>query len=252
MKKIILILILSIGISSNAFATGNDSNALLLTHLDVDFTDASVGDGNSPHTPTLVSLPTINGAAPKFGAGDALFVSASTSYTTYPDSTDWAFGTGNFTVDFWYKPVTTGNQDLCGQGSDGNNVWRCQYDGTNLCFRVASGGVNFVNIAVSQSISAGTWYHIACIRGWSGNANTWALCFNGTALGTTSDSTSFPDYTGTFQIGNSTNSADGSTNGHIDEFRVSNTARWTANFTPPTSAYSSGSGVKQLATLGAG
>ena len=63
--------------------------------MNSDFTDSSTYN----HTPTTVNSPTIDGAAPKFGAGAGDFVAASTQYVTYPNTSLFDVGTGDFTID---------------------------------------------------------------------------------------------------------------------------------------------------------
>jgi hypothetical protein len=82
------------------------------------------------------------------------------------------------------------------------------------------------------------WHHIAFVR----NGNDLKYYFDGTQTGSTADVTgeSFGDSTNTVYIGRSQGGAEAWSaywNGYQDEYRVSDTARYTGNFTPSTTAF---------------
>jgi hypothetical protein len=87
-----------------------------------------------------------------------------------------------------------------------------------------------------SSISTNTWYHWAIVK----NGSTITHYFNGTALTTLLSSqgtmTSGHGFNAINKIGVYSNNSLG-WNGHLDEIRVSNTARYTANFTPSTTPF---------------
>ena len=118
------------------------------------------------------------------------------------------------------------------------------YTGAKWRWTVYSGGSAILDME-SSSLSAtnGTWYHLAIVRGWGGNANDWALTVDGTAVATSTTSITIPDFADTLNIGEA---IEGTSRGWIDEVRISNNARWTANFTPATSAYTLDSNTKLL------
>jgi hypothetical protein len=64
-----------------------------------------------------------------------------------------------------------------------------------------STGVYPINDVAWATPVVNTWYHIALIRGWGGNANSWTVCINGTSLGATSLTTTYPDIAAALQIG---------------------------------------------------
>jgi hypothetical protein len=76
------------------------------------------------------------------------------------------------------------------------------------------------------------WYHVALVR----SSNAIKFYVNGTDIttGTPSDSSS---YSGAFAIGGEPSSGGGYFAGNIDEFAISDIARWTSNFTPPDWPY---------------
>lgn len=83
----------------------------------------------------------------------------------------------------------------------------------------------------ATTISTNTWTHVAVVR----NSNTFTLYINGTNDGSTSSSD--PILQSDFAIGALSNSGAYDLLGYIDEVRISDTARYTGNFTAPTSAF---------------
>jgi len=80
---------------------------------------------------------------------------------------------------------------------------------------------------VAFSCTANRWNHLA----FTANSTHMSVFVNGTLSGTTG----IPSYgVGNFDIGTINTGTDGSFNGYISNFRVSNTRVYTANFTPPT------------------
>jgi hypothetical protein len=160
---------------------------------------------------------------------------------------DWYFGAGDFTIDFWVRfnalPASGGYAFFWHQDTDANNYWQCMLHNDagvkKWRMKVQSGGVTTVSVIVNAaSLSTGVWYHLAFVR----SGNNWMIFQDGTQCGTTvSDADPVPDLTGGPMIGVEFDGTNG-LNGWLDEFRVSKgVARWTSNFTPPTSAYTADS-----------
>ena len=62
------------------------------------FEDSSVGH-TEDHTPTVYGA-TIDTTIYKYGSGSGNFTG--NSYITFPDSVDWYFGSGAFTISIWF------------------------------------------------------------------------------------------------------------------------------------------------------
>ena len=166
------------------------------------------------------------------GAGDYLATRATPAY---------AFGTKDFTIEFWYYatslPSTSspaGMIDMRG-GTNGGTVTEptLYFDGTNG-FRWYTNATS-VLISGNTLISANSWQHFAIVRA----SGVLKMYINGTYTGTSyTDSLNYPAKA--TYIGNTN---DGVYNyyyaGYLSDFRITNGyARYTANFTPPTSAFS--------------
>jgi hypothetical protein len=100
----------------------------------------------------------------------------------------------------------------------------------------ASGTFDPGNFQSSGTISTTTWTHIALVRDSANSTLTYYI--NGTASGqTTSFTTVIPALTTYSHTIGSYESGTYSFNGFIDEFRITNKARYTSNFTAPTEEF---------------
>jgi len=184
----------------------------------------------------------ITTAQSKFGDASGLF-NGNGAYLSTPDSADWYFGTGDFTIDFWVRfnvlPSAGGFQIFFSQRVDDNNVVSFQLYNAAGTYKWRwwgfSGGGNIFAIAVnSPGLSTNTWYHVALVR----SGNLWYFFQNGTQCGVTAtDADAVPDLAAPISIGRY-----GTTlyfvNGWLDELRISKgVARWTSNFTPSSAPF---------------
>ena len=177
-------------------------------------------------------------------AGTSYYFDGIGDKLTSPEHANWQLGGGggNFTIDLWIRLSAVSNNGMVSQREDDENHWGFYFDSNGINF--AQQVADSVTINIAQGSSAGwstnIWYHVALIRGWSGNANDYALTRDGAAVKTETEADALADFTGEFNIG-WTSFGNWYTDGYIDEFRISNTARWTADFSAslPTVAYTS-------------
>lgn len=205
-------------------ATQFDTDCKLMQHMDdVGLTDSS----------TSATAITINGSVArsntqsKFGGFSANFPGTSSDFLRAAMGANGAFGTADFTIDFWvYISSFSSNIDFIGQGPEANK-WEMRRDGAGrISFEFGSSNI----VAPSWTPSTGQWYHIAVTRGGT-NLN---LFIDGTSIASATDSSNFSS-SDDVEIGYLGNAA---LNGFWEEGRViKGTAVWTANFTPPVAAY---------------
>jgi hypothetical protein len=151
--------------------------------------------------------------------------------------------TGNFTAECWANTSTITNATqptLFTIGSDGAGLVVGFYAGTFYCYMLGSGG-----LMSAATLPLNQWVHVAWVR--VSGVNT--LYLNGVASATASVSGTLSS-TGGVTVGRtgSSGSAFQYFQGSVSNFRVNNTALYTANFTPPTSPLTAVSGT-QLLTL---
>jgi hypothetical protein len=164
---------------------------------------------------------------------------------TTPASVALAFGTGDFTVEFWINFTTTANrQDLIWWGVDANDrggiIWNLTAG--NLTYYISPTVANAINYAFTPS--AGVWYHIALVR-LSGNTR---LYVNGIQGGSTyADSKNYSSSSYFVTIGKDNSAVSSYAFGYISNLRVvKGTAVYTSAFTPPTSPLTAIAGTSLL------
>jgi len=146
----------------------------------------------------------------RFG-GSSLYLNQ--NYLATPDSADFDFGTGDFTVDFWVNFSSFPQlypAFLAGLASGQQRA---------LCLGSASSYFATTAFAYTKSFPfvLNTWYHIAFIR----NAGNIGIAVNGTILGWVVTDSTLWDFGNSMRIGSSAASpANTAVNAYIDEYRV--------------------------------
>ena len=236
------------GTANQSLKCQHDSQTVLLLSCDgtdgsTVFTDSSL----SVKTISVVGNAQIDTAQSKFGGASGLFDGTGDCLTT-PDHNDWNFGSGNFTVDTWVRiaGISASTQAAFAAHYDISGDQRSWIVGLNdtagtrkLLFTLSTDGpavttTEYMSNAITFDV--GNWYHIAVVR----DGNTVRFFLDGVAIGT-GDLTGKTLFNSTALLTIGAISAAAPTlvlNGWLDELRVSNgIARWTANFTPETTAY---------------
>jgi hypothetical protein len=222
---------------------GIDSFTKLMLHFDgADGATTTTDSSASGHTVTFLNGAVLDDAQAKFGSTSLLCGDGVDDYVRVPDSADWAFGTGDFTIDFWIKrPSVSGAfENVFGQGdsglTSGYHYGRIT-DSNNFHCAFNDEGIN-VNSAAGGALNNTNWNHIAVVR----NGSNFAIAINGSWGSNTSSGSSLTDSGGVFAFGQTGDfTGGGSFNGWIDEARISKgVARWApgVSFTPPTEPYS--------------
>ena len=193
----------------------------------------------SSHTVTSHGDANTEQSIKKFGTASLETSITGNGYLTVPASTDWRFGTGDFTIDFWFRTVSGSTfQSLMecreNDGSTGE-YWKIQYLNTSkIRFGVNRAvGANFT-LDSTNTFAANTWHHVAVVR----NGNDYDVYVNGSSEASRSDSDSMPITDSVLVIADTW---DGGFehDGNMDEIRIlKGYAAWTSNFTPPTAPYS--------------
>lgn len=184
---------------------------------------------------TFAGTAQIDTAQHPFTSGGSLLLDGDSDYIYSTNSSDFAFGTGNFTVDFWFRPASvTGDHCLFDTRSYGGagDGFVIHHDGTSL--RVFSGGTGVITGA--STLLVDTWYHCALV-GESGA--TVKLYLDGTQEGSTW-TVAYNFTNDDCVVGKAMDVANYYFSGHISEFRITKgLARWTADFSAslPTAKY---------------
>ena len=211
---------------------GNDAYTKLLIHANEADTSTTPADSSaSVHTITAVGNAQVDTAQypPLTGATGSLLFDGTGDYLSIPTHADFAYGTGDFTVDFWTRFTTVSAQSPWRNGDAGNNTkFSIIYRHDDVAVAVY---LNTTAYLFSWSPTTNTWYHVAVTR----SGTSLRAFVDGTQIGSTQTSSDNIPQVGAW-IGN--NNGVTYMNGWIGEYRESNIARWTANFTPSTVQYS--------------
>lgn len=207
--------------------------SVLLLHMDGTDASTTFTDVYS-HTVTANGNAQIDTAQSKFGGASGLF-DGTGDYLSIPDSADWDFGTGDFTVEGWFRfSAHTTNQSLIGNYLNASTGWAMQRRSDANTLRFGNG--NTALLDVSWTPTDNVWYHIAVTR--SGTSLKGFV--DGSQVGSTAtDSTNLSGSTNALLIGAlNAGSIIFDYSGWMDEIRITKgTARYTSNFTPSASAF---------------
>jgi len=188
----------------------------------------------------------VSSAQVMFGTASGLFDGAGDKIS-YPYNTDWEFGTGDWTIDFWVRVnaiAPTWNGLVSHIGPDLNDRLWIAIDGTtgagNAKITVEAyrtpGPVRYIYL-VDNTVPTptGIWMHVAVVR----SGTNMMLFVNGALKSTQAGFTDpMAALTGGLYIGAADADTNYPTNCFIDELRVSKgIARWTAGFSVPAAPY---------------
>jgi Concanavalin A-like lectin/glucanases superfamily len=213
--------------------SSTDANLVLLAHMDGTDTAQVFPDATGRHAIIANGNAQIDNAQSKFGGTSALFDGAGDYLTTdgVTNSSDFAFGTGDFTIDFWARtPIGPTNKTMFAtSNAPGNDIF-LGFDGGGAFKYNVNGGAT--NILTGPGLAVDTWTHYAIVR----SSGTSTLFVNGTSTASGADTTNFPaNY---LIVGIAGDLSFGPWNGWIEELRIRRDAAWTSSFTPSASAYS--------------
>jgi len=209
----------------------NFANVTLLLHMDgsngsTTFTDNSLNSASI----TASGNAQISTTQSKFGGASGYF-DGNGDYISSSSASITNFGTGDFTVEFWFYSTITGAISIFDSRTNetapnGNGF----VIGTNASSQwVVYQGSNRI---IGSTLSTNTWIHVAVSR----SGSSVRMFLNGNQTGSTWTTTnSFTD--AAFLIGTDYPKNARFVNGYIDDLRVTTVARYTANFTAPTEAF---------------
>jgi hypothetical protein len=209
-------------------STDADGNTHLASNTVNDTTLYDTSQDSSPDTQQQLGIDPNwqNGITRK---SSALKFDGSDDYVTIPDSESLRPGSGSYTVEMWIKPInTTGYVFIKNNGS--NNKLYVLYAAGMFSITFYSGSTACADNA-QASATANAWQHLAYVI--NQNDKTLKLYKNGSQAGSTRSIVNCPTNTGTGAMTFAANSSgSSSTSAYYDEARISNTARYTTNFTP--------------------
>jgi len=220
--------------------SSSDSYTKSLLHFNGNHGSAQFYDETGLHNWSRHSNTAVIQSAPvKFGQG-TLFIPGTGDHISSADSSDWAFGTGNFTIDAWVNINSTKTSGfyIWDQYANNNNRALLMLDypsasSRRLVFYAVTGGTTGILLTAPSNkyMSLNTWHHVSVMR----KGNEWSIWVDGEKVSSTVSSYTYPDLNSQAHIGMGYYDNAPITGafgmGSIDELRVSKgISRWNGNF----------------------
>ena len=179
--------------------------------------------------------------------GGSAYFDGTVDYLSLPTAAG-NLGTGDFTVELWayHDDATLGSQTYIDtRQTSGTDGWLLYVIGGAEYIRFYANGSSVLLSPASAVVRKNAWNHIALTRA----SGTIRLFVNGKEQGSTSSTADLAAYN--FNIGAKTYTASGAIpmQGNISDVRISTNARYTADFTPPTTAFTNDSNTQLLVNM---
>jgi hypothetical protein len=213
--------------------------AITNTSLLLSYTNAAILDNAMMNDLETVGNAQISTSVKKYGTGSIAFDgNGDYLYINPSNNLPFLYGSGDFTVEaFIYPTGVSGYQYICsvwgivGQSDATYSSWQLRTNSANLEVVLQSGGTTTAITGSGTSLTANTWQHVAVSRG----SNTVKLFINGTQVASQAYSSTLNSPASAFVVGVQLSNNNTFT-GYIDDLRITKgVARYTGNFTPPTS-----------------
>lgn len=224
------------------FHNAIDDDNISLVHFNGSDKSQTITDETEREWTASGSGVTLDTSKKVFGSA-SLVCDGTDSYVYTPGTKDFYFN-DDFTIEAWCNTTdnTIQEQIICSQENDALNYWRLYIVETKKApvFEVVAdiGVTNFTSLKLECTedlILNDSWYHVVVVR----HKNIWSLYLNGQSVGalsvdgspvvTNTFDATLPVFTGTVNIGRAI-SLDKNFTGNIDEFRISQCARYTDEF----------------------
>jgi len=219
----------SVGQSGSAFS--DDANTKLLMHMD----DASLNTDSSGTVSSgnITVTGCVRSTTQSIFGGYSAFFDGSNDYIAVAMGSDGVFGTGDFTVECWcwWDSATSSNyQGVIGKWHGSPNQWDLRPNSEDASGNFSAHDATSIRNS-TQAPADDTWQHLA----WTRLSGTSRLWYNGVEKISWSHTT---NYTATDDVHIGVTSGPGSHHfgGYLDEVRISNSCRYTSNFTPAGTA----------------
>jgi len=200
-------------------------SALLLN-----FTNGGIVDQHGSNVLENVGNAQLSTAVKKYN-NSSIYFDGTGDYLSMPSNQLMNFGTGDFTVEAWVYPNSLSSDWFIITASGSGGFFIGYSSTTTLGYGWGRVGTAW-DYRVASTATTGAWQHVAVTR----SGTSMRLFVNGTQAGTTQTiSTSYDMSTTSTTVGSQ--GANYYLNGYIDDLRITKGyARYTSNFTAPTSA----------------
>jgi hypothetical protein len=208
--------------------------------LQVNGTSAAIYDSSMMVNYETIGNTLSTGSIKKYG-NSSIYIAAAAANVFTPASPNLDFGTGDFTIECFVYSVNSGIglyptfiSSVTGWSS-GASGHRFNNTGAANKFTFHLNGAGDPFLTSSGTYSFNTWYYYALTR----SGNTWRMFIDGVQQASGSFSGSFNQALGGMRLGYAQwDGTNGYYNGYLDDLRFTKgVARYTSNFTPPTTPF---------------
>ena len=211
---------------------------------------STTDSSNTGNTITFNGNAQISTTQSKFGSSSAYFDGTGDYIDLGGSSLSSVCDSGDFALEFWfYQDSRSSWTSLITNYGTNSGGWAVYINNNspNELYWWHHNGSQYVYLNHSQgtrtTITLDTWHHAAITR----SGNTWRLFLNGIQEDTITDSNNITASNGAvhsgLRLGTINAGLDYPLHGYIDDVRITNgDARYTSNFTPPTTAHLTSAG----------
>ena len=212
----------------NPSAPAVDPNLVLLMPFT---TTSGFADVANNHAITVIGSPTISTAQSKFGAGSLRVTSGNYLIINSTSTLDMS-GKKPFTFECWVY-LTSGHSSLGGILSMRSSAVYCPLVVKDDRTFIGNDSLNGWSFLSGGVVGRNTWSHVAIVF----DGTNVRLYVNGTFDNPIISTRPHPSWPVGDRFLNVGYDVDGATDGYINDLRISDSAVYTANFTPPTSPF---------------
>jgi hypothetical protein len=227
---------------TNFVPVGQPAAPSVTTSLLLSGTGSTAIDASAKADMTFVGNAQIVNGNSKYGTGSLLLPGS--SYVSVVARPELLLGVGNFTVEFWWRANTAvtqtnyaavfSNNFTTGTPASGSWSLKIRTTGDNVQFSYSNGAaLTNIDAAATINVNDGSWHHIALVR----SGTSMYIFIDGT-LQTSGSTIGATQPIGVLGVNTfiGYQPRDGAyVNGWIDDLRITaGNARYTSNFTPPT------------------
>lgn len=223
------------------------SNVKLLLPFEGSNGDATTTDSsNTNHSSfTFSGGAQISSGASKMGS-TSLYLDGAGDYLTLGANSNFAIASSSdFTFEVWIKTDTISAMNSWVRGiftlDSGGGAFSIALDDTSGLRAGKSDSGSWSLTGAGGNVGDDQWHHVALVR----NSGTTTLYVDGTSAGSYADTDSYSDNSGSPRplIGTRYDNTKGNFKGYMDDLRLTvGVARYTSNFTPPTTAHLTSAG----------
>jgi len=202
------------------------------TKLLIKGTDASIIDKSQSDNLKLVGNTTGSTTQVKFAGTKSMYFDGTGDYAVIDDTSILNFGTGDFTIEAWVYKTSTANHMIISNQDGGTDVNFVMFSAHGTDTRAQLRDASSQAYAYGPALVNNTWNHIAVTRS-SGSVRIFVNGVSGTPVTITKNVPARKAIIGGFLF----TGYEIYGSGYIQDLRVTKgLARYTANFTPPTTS----------------